>query len=182
MHLYVITGNTNKFLEVAEILDEVTQINLDLPEIQEIDPHKVIREKLLDALKHHKGALIVEDTSFFLDCLPGLPGPLFKWFEKTIGAQGVYEIAKRFNSFGASAKSCVGLAKSEDEIFFFEGEIRGKVVPPTKGEGFGFDFIFQPEGYTKTFAQLGRAEKNNFSHRRIALNKLKDFLDTEGQK
>jgi inosine/xanthosine triphosphate pyrophosphatase family protein len=54
--LYFITGNKNKFKEFQDILGEenVEQLDIDLPEIQEVDPHKIITYKLQEALKHHK--------------------------------------------------------------------------------------------------------------------------------
>lgn len=54
--LYFITGNKNKFKEFEYIFGEgnVEQLDIDLPEIQEIDPYKIIRHKLDEALKHHE--------------------------------------------------------------------------------------------------------------------------------
>ena len=84
MSLYFITGNKNKFEEVKSILPEIEQLDVDLPEIQDIDAQNIIRFKLLEALRHHAGEFIVEDTSLYFDCLKGLPGPLIKWFLETI--------------------------------------------------------------------------------------------------
>ena len=69
--LYFITGNKNKFKEFQDILGEenIEQLDIDLPELQEIDPHKIIRHKIQEALKHHKGPLLIEDTSLYFDCL-----------------------------------------------------------------------------------------------------------------
>ena len=69
--LYFITGNKNKFQEFQEILgkDQIEQLDIDLPELQEIDPYKIIRHKLQEALKHHSGPLVIEDTSFSMECL-----------------------------------------------------------------------------------------------------------------
>lgn len=83
--IYFITGNKNKFEEVRAILPDAEQLDIDLPEIQEIDAHGIIRAKLHAAFAHEEGEFIVEDLSFYLECLNGLPGPLIKWFLKTIG-------------------------------------------------------------------------------------------------
>ena len=88
MALYFITGNKGKLVEVQEIISSVEQLDIDLPEIQDIDAQEIIRAKLEEAQKHHQGQFIVEDTSLYLDCLNGLPGPLIKWFMKTIGNDG----------------------------------------------------------------------------------------------
>lgn len=174
--LYFITGNKNKFAEVKAILGDVEQLDIDLPEMQEIDPYKIINAKLQTALLHHNGRVLVEDISFSLDCLNGLPGPLIKWFLGTIGVEGIYNIAHKFNNFQASMKVIYGYAKNKDEISFFEGELRGIIVQPRGNVGFGFDPIFIPEGYHKTQAEMTKDEKNQISTRRIALNKLQEFL------
>ncbi|MCF0208480.1 MAG: non-canonical purine NTP diphosphatase [Bacteroidaceae bacterium] len=60
---------------------------------------------------------------------------------------------------------------------FFEGIVEGVITTTRSGaEGFGYDPIFQPEGYKKTFAELGNEVKNGISHRARAVAKLADFL------
>ena len=122
---------------------------------------------------------MVEDTSLVLDCLNGLPGPLIKWFLKALGNRGVFELADKYKSYGATAITMIGYARSQDEIYFFDGSLRGKIVAPRGEMGYGWDDIFQPEKHTKTFAEMTEEEKNNISMRRIAVEKLKTFLDTE---
>jgi non-canonical purine NTP pyrophosphatase (RdgB/HAM1 family) len=177
MTLYFITGNKHKFQEVKEILPNVEQLDIDLPEIQEIDAKQVIKAKLLEALKHKQAECIVEDTSLYFNCLQGLPGPLIKWFMKTLGNQGLYTITEKLNNNKAEAKTIIGYAKSPTEIYFFEGTIKGKIISPIGKEGFGWDPIFQPEGISKSFSELTTQEKNEISMRKIALIKLKEFLE-----
>jgi len=178
MALCFITGNKNKFREVKSILGEVEQVDIDLPEVQDIDARIVVETKLKEALRHRKDAFILEDTSLYLDCLKGLPGPLIKWFLKTVGNQGLAEIAEKMGDNKAEAKTIVGFAKSPEEIYFFEGIIKGRIVSPRGQTNFGWDPIFQPEGETRTFAEMTAEEKNSVSMRRLALNKLKEFLKT----
>ena len=175
--LYFITGNKNKFSEAKAILGEVEQLEIDLPEIQSADAHEIIRAKLKEALHHHDGEFIIEDTSLYFDCLGGLPGPLIKWFLGALGAAGLTEITAKLGNPAAEAKTIIGHAKNHDELFFFEGSIKGKIVAPRGETTFGWDPIFLPDGYDKTFAEMSRNEKNGISMRRIALNKLKEFLD-----
>ena len=175
MTLYFITGKKGKFAEVRAILGEIEQLDIDLPELQELDAHKIIEAKLKEAQKHYTGKFIVEDTSLYLDALNGLPGPFIKWFMKTIGNEGLYKLAKSFDNYGAEAKTIIGYCNEQGEINFFEGTIKGTIVSP-RGEGFGWDPIFQPEGYEKTFGELSSEEKNSFSMRRIAVEKLREFL------
>jgi non-canonical purine NTP pyrophosphatase (RdgB/HAM1 family) len=175
--LYFITGNKNKFDEVAAILPEVEQLDVDLPEIQEIDPHEIIKAKLMEAFQHTTGKFIVEDTSLYLDCMNGLPGPLIKWFLKTVGNKGLADIAEKFGNSKAQAKTMIGYATDRDDIHFFEGVVEGKIVQPKAVSGFGWDPIFLPDGYTKTFAEMDKSEKNEISMRRMAVNKLGEFLN-----
>ncbi|MDP4237930.1 MAG: non-canonical purine NTP diphosphatase [Bacteroidota bacterium] len=64
-----------------------------------------------------------------------------------------------------------------NETLFFEGKIDGNITMQPRGEsGFGYDPIFEPEGYPLSFAQLAADEKNQISHRALAVNKLIAFL------
>lgn len=173
--IYFITGNKNKFAEVKAILPEVEQLDIELTEIQEINSQEIIKAKLEEALKFYEGEFIVEDTSLYLDALNGLPGPLIKWFLKTIGNEGLYDLAGKFGD-RAKARVIIGYARKKGDYNFFEGEIRGRIVEPRGDQGFGWDSIFVPEGHSKTFAEMDQGEKNEVSMRRMALNKLKEFL------
>jgi XTP/dITP diphosphohydrolase len=65
------------------------------------------------------------------------------------------------------------------ENYFFEGKIDGEIIEDKKGtQGFGYDPIFRPLGYDKTFAEMSEDEKNTISHRALATKKLNDFLQT----
>lgn len=177
MTLYFITGNKNKLAEVQALLPQVQQLDIDLAEIQEINPHKIIEAKLQEALKHKEGEFIVEDTSLYFDALNGLPGPLIKWFSHKLGNNGLYNLALSQQNTRAEAKTLIGYAKSKQEIFYFEGTIKGTIISPTGETTFGWDPIFQPEGYTKSFAQMSSDEKRTISMRTIAVKKLKIFLE-----
>ena len=65
----------------------------------------------------------------------------------------------------------------EGKEYLFEGIVRGRILHEECGEGgFGYDPIFAPEGYDCSFAQMSAQEKNNISHRGIAVRKLAEFL------
>ena len=176
MTLYFITGNKGKLAEVQAVLPDVEALDIDLPEIQSLDAHEIIKAKLLEAQKHQTGEFIVEDNSLYLEGIRGLPGPLIKWFLKTVGNDGLYKMAEAFGNFNAEAKVVIGYSNSAGEISFFEGNTKGTIVPARGSEGFGWDPIFQPEGYGNTFGEMGVEEKNKFSMRRIAVEKLKAIL------
>ena len=176
MPLYFITGNKDKFVEAQAILGDIEQLNEELPEIQEIDAKKIIEAKLHTAKELREGEFIVEDTSLYFDCLCGLPGPLIKWFFRAVGNEGLWRIASDAGNTKAEARVLIGYADKRGDMHFFEGTIKGNIVAPRGNGDYGWDPIFQPDGYTQTFAEITRKEKNAISMRRIALEKLRDFL------
>jgi len=179
MTLYFITGNKNKFGEVSAILPNIEQLDIDLPEIQDIDAREIIKAKLLGVLNYRQAEFIVEDTSLYFECLNGLPGPLIKWFMKTIGNEGLFNIVEKLGNTKAEAKTIGGYAKKPEEIYYTEGCIKGSIVSPKGKSGFGWDPIFQPDSFDKTFAEMTLKEKNSVSMRKIALEKLKEFIAKE---
>lgn len=177
MSIFYITGNESKFKEAKLILPEVEQLSLDLPEIQEIDPHHIIEAKINQAKEHKQGNFLVEDSGLYLSCLNGFPGPLVKWLLKAVGSEGIFSIADNFKNYSAEAKLVVGYSDQQGIVHFFEGSLKGTLVKPRGDNGFGWDPIFLPDGQSKTFAEMTIDEKNVISHRRLALNQLKDFLE-----
>jgi len=181
MQLTFLTGNQGKLKEFQAFLPDIKSLDIDLPEIQEIDAHAIIRAKLKEALQHHKGNFIVEDTSLYIKSLKGLPGPLIKWFLKTIDVEGVYKMAEATGDVSAQAKTVIGLSGKNGKMHFFEGVIEGKIVAPRGSNGFGWDAIFEPAGHDKTFAEMDATEKNQVSMRQIAVQKLQLFIVQEQQ-
>lgn len=156
------------------------QLDIDLPEIQEIDAQEIVRQKLLAAEEYARGDYLVEDTSLYLDCLGGqLPGPLIKWFLKSLGNDGIARLTEKYGKNGAEAKTILGYAQKSGEIHFFEGVLRGKIVSPRGNKDFGWGPIFEPEGYSQTFGEVTREEKHAISMRSLALKKLKEFLKSK---
>lgn len=171
--LFFITGNENKFSEAKQIIPQIEQLNIDLPEIQG-NSQQIIEAKLQEAQKLANGNFFVEDVSLNIHCLEHLPGPYIKWFLKQIGPQGIYDLVKRYDNPKAEAIATIGISQN-GKLTFVQGKITGKIVPP-RGEGFGFDPIFMPEGHMVTFAQMAKEEKNEISHRRLALEELKKTI------
>lgn len=178
--LYFITGNDGKFRELKELIPQIERLNIDLPEVQSLDPKIVITQKLKAAQsKVTDGNFIVEDTSLYLDGLNGFPGPLIKWLTQAVGNQGVYNLTQKIHDSRAIAKTYIGYCDNTGKIEFFSGEINGTIVAPasTLSEGFGWDEIFKPEGLSETFAEMGNAYKKEFSMRTDAASKLLAFLN-----
>ncbi|MEK6958672.1 MAG: non-canonical purine NTP pyrophosphatase [archaeon] len=178
MKLYFITGNKHKFDQVREILlpeIQVEQMNLDLDEIQEIDPNKVIAHKIEEAKKKHVGEFILEDVSLCIDSLNGLPGPLVKWFLKSLGAKGIYELTKKTGNMNAHARVIFGYFDGK-RTHFFEGKIEGEISSPGKDDGFGWNPIFKPKGFDKVISEMTQTEKIAVGLRKQALDRLKEHL------
>lgn len=172
--MYFVTGNKNKLIEVREFFPQTQPLLLDLPEIQSLDPKEIISYKLDIAIKHCDGSVLVEDTSLAFEALNGLPGPLIKWFMQSFDLDGLYDLVDKYGNYKAIAKTILGYKEHNGSVHFYEGIVEGSIVPPrSKENSFGWDPIFQPEGSTKTFAEMTLAEKNSVSHRYKALNKLK---------
>lgn len=183
-----ITGSPHKFAEVNAIIGDLEHLKIDLPEIQGIDPKPIIEAKLLSAMCDLPDPLIVEDTSLFLECLPGLPGPLIKWFLKALGRDGLWRLADKYGLYGAEARTTIGYADGIGQISYFgqicyfEGSTFGRLVAPAGRSRFGWDPIFVPNGGDgRTYAQMSQEEKNALSHRGKAARELKRFLDSRRQ-
>lgn len=154
---------------------EVEQLDIDLPEIQDADPKNIVKAKLTEAQQHHDGEFMVEDTSLHLDCLNGLPGPFVKWFLQAMGPMGLYNIADNFENYKATARTVIGYSDGE-EIYYFEGEVDGRLVEQKTDSGFGWDVVFKPDAADATYAELSKEEKNKISQRSKAVAKFKEFL------
>lgn len=180
MKILFITGNLNKLKEAKEIMPEIEGCEIDLPEIQELDTKKIIEEKLNEAIKQKPGIeLIVEDQSLTIDGMNGLPGPFIKWFDKALKMEGLYDLALKMGNQKTEAKTTIGYCDKNGKISFFEATIKGKIVSPRGNIGWGWDLVFQPEGYEKTFAEMTMEEKNKLSMRTMALEKLKEYLNSK---
>ena len=176
--LFFLTGNYNKFLEIKAFIPALKQLDIDLEEIQSLSANDIIQAKLNEASKYYQAEFIVEDTSLYLDCLNGLPGPLIKWFLQALGCEGLFQMAKKLGNTKATARTIIGCRAGNGNILFFEGSLAGSICAPRGNNGFGWDQIFLPEGQTGTLAQMDNAGKQSISMRTIALNKLRDYLDT----
>ncbi|MCC7574285.1 non-canonical purine NTP pyrophosphatase [Candidatus Woesearchaeota archaeon] len=97
-----------------------------------------------------------------------------KDFIDILGYEKLAHLTKNKN---ATTTCLIALAKSEQDIKIFKGEIKGTVVEMKGDKGFAFDKIFIPIGYNKRFSEMTPEEKNKISHRYKAIQRLKDYLD-----
>jgi len=177
-----ITGNAGKLAEVQAIMPFVVGKQIDLPELQAIDLQTVVAAKLDAALLQCPGPVMVDDTAMYLACFAskdgsdGLPGPLIKWFLKTVTNEGLANRADKLGNTRARVCTMIGYADQDGNRHFFKGSVSGFVVAPQGTSGFGWDHIFLPDGHAQTFAAMGMENKNKISQRSLALQKLQQFL------
>jgi inosine triphosphate pyrophosphatase len=174
--VFFVTGNIHKLREVEAILGTMRHVDLDLPELQELEPRKVVIAKAQAALGQGYSPVLIEDTSLSLTALNGLPGPLIKWFLKALGGEGVYQLAASKQDCSAEVRTIFGLALGPQTFIYGEGAVQGEVVSP-RGSGFGWDSIFQPQGSAKTMGEMTPEEKSTFSMRTKALHDLRVQLE-----
>jgi len=178
MPIYFVTGNENKLKEAEVILGtKLERIDIDIDEIQEIELDRIIRHKASSAYEKIKKPVLVEDTGVFISALNGFPGALIKWVLKTIGNEGICNLVKDKKNKEAIAKTYFCLYNGKKH-HIFTGQVKGKIASKPQGKlGFGWDPIFIPEKSKKSFAQMNSKEKNKISMRKVALDKLKNFLE-----
>ena len=183
MKLYFVTGNKEKLREAKEILQgfDIEQIDLDLPELQG-EPDEIVKEKAKLACEKAGKPVFVEDTSLCFNALKGLPGPYIKDFLKKMSVAGLYDLAKRYEDKGAVAVCSIGFCKPGGEALVFQGKVKGTVVSPRGDTRFQWDQIFMPEGYDKTFSQMTVEVKSRISHRKLAFEEFRSWLNSSSIK
>ncbi|EAX98879.1 non-canonical purine NTP pyrophosphatase, rdgB/HAM1 family protein [Trichomonas vaginalis G3] len=171
-----VTGNKNKLREAQEILGvKLVNLEIDIPELQLFTSEEVALYKAKEAAKIVGGPVIVDDTALHFNAIAGLPGAYIRAFVTRLRP---FEIARLLDSYedkSAYVTCSIGFcAGPNDEVKVITGRVNGKIVHPRGEGGFGFDPIFQPDGYDKTYAELSEEDKNNCSHRGNALRQFKE--------
>ena len=185
------SNNKNKIIEISNFFVEKSIRILDLNNFKKIkspnETGKTFEEnaklKSLYGYKIFKKICFADDSGISIEAMGGRPGVNSKNFlqkeknpKKTLRL--ILSIAKDINNFNASFQTSICLSLNENEHIFFNGIIKGTISQEIKGlGGFGYDPIFIPNGDDRTLAEMSLQEKNNISHRSIALKKLKYYLE-----
>lgn len=175
--LTFITGNENKLKQVLLYLDyPVIHKQLDLIEIQSLDPHEIVEAKVKEAFRIVQDTVLVEDVSLTCTALGKLPGPLIKWFLQELGTEGLCRLLNSYANREATASVLYALYDGK-KVVYFEGEWNGTIAMRPLGTfSFGWNPIFIPDGYTKTWAEMSVEDQKKTSMRKIALQKLEKYL------
>jgi len=174
--VWFMTENPDKFREAKSILDtqgiRIRQLRRAKVELQDTSLEKIARFAIKSASIDRPGLLLVEDSGLFIDAFGGFPGPFSSYVYKTIGLKGVLGLLhdrRRSAYFQCS----IGAASTTLRPRVFTGIVRGAVSKKIGGTaGFGYDPIFVPKGFNKTFGQTSEEFKNKHSHRAKAFLKF----------
>ncbi len=181
------TNNANKLAEVKAMLT-----NFEIVSLKDIGCHDDIPETAVtlegnaklkaDYITKKFGLnCFADDTGLeveALDMAPGVYSARYADGERSSEAnmQKLLSELKENENRKAQFRTAIAL-NIDDKQFVFEGICKGEILKSKTGsEGFGYDPIFKPEGFTQSFAEMSMAQKSNISHRGLAVQKLVDFL------
>ena len=182
------TGNQNKLLEINKIIpNNVKIISLkdlkfsdDIPENENtIEGNAIYKAKYI--YNKFNTNVFSDDTGLEVEALNGEPGIYSARYagEACDSNDNINKLLKKLKkkkNRSARFKTIIALI-IKNKIHTFEGIINGEILKNPIGEnGFGYDSIFRPAGYSKSFAELSINEKNIISHRSLAIKKLINFI------
>ena len=185
------TSNKGKYNEVKKMMPRnINLLSLNdlnfIGDIQETGKTLKQNAKIKSDFIFNKFGIncFADDSGLEIDSLNGMPGIYSARFAgKTCNSndniEKVWKLLTGYKNTDAKFKSILSL-NIDGNTFFFEGKIDGKIIFNKRGtNGFGYDSIFVPNGYNKTFAELNSVEKNEISHRSEAFKRLIIFLDKQ---
>ncbi|MBQ2811105.1 MAG: XTP/dITP diphosphatase [Alphaproteobacteria bacterium] len=184
--------NKGKIAEIKQILSPfnikvISSDDIDLPDVEEtgttFEENAVL--KALSIAKLKNVPCLADDSGLCVNALDGRPGVYSaryapnRDFDKAMDML-LKEIEDTKSSDRSAYFACVLVLGYPDGTYkSFEGRVDGVIIKQKQGtSGFGFDPVFAPLGYDKTFAELGAEIKNKISHRGRALEKFTEYLNT----
>ena len=184
-------NNAHKLEEVAAILgDQVELLSLndigcqaDIPETAEtLEGNALLKSSYI--YKNYHLDCFADDTGLEVETLNGAPGVYSARYAGGEGHDAQANMLKLLHELDgkenrkAQFRTAISLILDGKE-YLFEGVIKGEIIKEKRGDsGFGYDPVFMPEGYDRTFAELGNDIKNQISHRALAVQKLCEFLQS----
>lgn len=181
------TNNAHKLSEVRAILSDYKIVSLseihcfdDIPETADtLEGNALLKAQYV----YEKFGLncFADDTGLEVDALNGEPGVYSARYagEDHNAQNNMMKLLERLGentNRKAHFRTVITLIE-DGEVQYFEGRIDGQIAKLPQGNaGFGYDPIFVPNEYEKSFAELGTEEKNKISHRALAVQKLVNYL------
>ncbi|MBK56662.1 MAG: non-canonical purine NTP pyrophosphatase, RdgB/HAM1 family [Flavobacteriaceae bacterium] len=188
MRIIFATHNNNKLLEVKKMISKKIEIkslsdlgyNFEIPENEKtIEENAIFKAKFI--YSKFKLNVFADDTGLEVEALGGKPGVHSARYagndkDNKKNIKKLLDSIRGIENRKANFKTVISLI-FKDKLYVFEGKIYGKISDEEKGLfGFGYDPVFIPEGFKKTFGELNPEIKNTISHRAIAFNKLISFI------
>ncbi len=190
MKIIFATHNQHKLLEVQQLIPKSIQL-LSLTDIgcnQEIPETAITLEgnaklKANYVTQQYGYDCFADDTGLEVDALYGAPGVYSARYAGSTNNSGLNMQKLLVNLDGASNRNArfktVIALNLRGKQYLFEGICKGEILIQKQGEkGFGYDPIFKPKGFTKSFAEMTLTEKNSIGHRGKAVNQLVSFLSS----
>ncbi|MFA5576655.1 MAG: RdgB/HAM1 family non-canonical purine NTP pyrophosphatase [Tissierellaceae bacterium] len=191
--LVVSTGNQHKLEEIRRILkalpiEVLSKKDIGLNNVKVIEDGKTLEENSLKKAKalaeKTEYMVLADDSGLFVDILGGQPGVFSSRYggeegnDKKNNIKLLQELGNiPMNKRTAKFITIMVLITEDKESIIVRGECKGLIGIEAVGyNGFGYDPLFIPEGYNKTFAELGQDVKNKISHRARALKNLRDKI------
>ena len=188
--LLFFSNNKNKTIEIKKIFKKFKLEILSLSDLDINDEPKESGQTFEEnaKIKSDYGfnktgfPCFADDSGICIESLNWKPGVLSKRFLNNFKSnqacfESIIESTKKNNKQNAYFNTSISLTIKNNQNIIFNGKIDGKISEQAKGRfGFGYDPIFIPKNYNKTLAELSTKEKNQISHRSIAVTKLINFL------
>lgn len=187
--------NPGKIAEIKELLapygiEVLSAADAGLPDVEEtgktFEENAYIKARAAAQARHIP--CIADDSGLCVDAIGGKPGVYTARYAPNRNFDlGMDKLLKELNDTNpqnrAAHFSCVIVIAYPDGAYkAFEGRIDGNIATQKTGEaGFGYDPIFIPTGYTRSFAEFSSEEKNKISHRGRALQKFIDFITAQNE-
>jgi XTP/dITP diphosphohydrolase len=196
MELVLATRNKKKIEEIKRITEGMKVKILtpdDFPGCPEVDEDGITFKenavKKAVAVARYTGQIaLADDSGLEVDALQGAPGSQSARYagEGADDRRNIDKLLREMKGFqegerGGRFVCCIALASPEGEIRTFMGYAEGVIGSEPKGShGFGYDPVFYPKGFLKTFAEMNDKEKDVLSHRGKALKELIKYLKSIG--
>lgn len=177
-----VTGSADKLSQYARYMaTAISHENIDFVEIQSLNLQDVVEQKAREAFRRIGKPVVVEDIALRFHALGRLPGTFIKHFISEVKPEVLCKILDNFVDRSATAE--INLAYWDGEVItVFAASSEGRITnAPAGKDGFGWDAIFIPDGYDITRAQMTPEQQDKTSIRKIAVEKLKDFLQKKNE-
>lgn len=193
MKIVFATNNQHKLSEIRQILGSRVEVlslkdigcDVDIPETGTTLEENALQKAQYIYDNYHID-VFADDTGLEVDALNGAPGVYSARYASMENSSASHDSEANMvrllkelgdnNNRRARFRTVIALIQ-QGKVHEFEGIVNGNIISERRGgEGFGYDPIFQPDGYNQTFAEMGAETKNQISHRARATQKLANYL------